>query len=221
MKRVVHVHVQACMHAFDRITMTLNWRFPSVEKMHILTPICCHELFSDFCNRSAVLHLCDVAWQLQEPGQGDQIRTMGDCLLLAVTWKLQYPTYLGYFIPWKSLRMNFNEKWVGYKLKNIFWRKMGWAIFWVIFSQTHLVTLNLEPILFIHFGHNLQAKNRQGKRRFFKRVLWSLVLSYRSEKFVHIDIYYMEYFGRNLIFVTCDWILLGINKLGIYLKNIV
>jgi hypothetical protein len=55
---------------------------------------------------------------------------LGDCLLWALTWKLQkYPTNLGYFVPWTSLSI-------------ILTKKLGWGTFWAIFSQTHQVTLN-------------------------------------------------------------------------------
>jgi hypothetical protein len=54
---------------------------------------------------------------------------LGGCYLWAVFFKLKkWPNFFGYFFPRKMLRINVDLK-------------MGWATFWAIFSQTHLVTL--------------------------------------------------------------------------------
>jgi hypothetical protein len=53
-----------------------------------------------------------------------------------VTSKLQkYPTYLGYLILWISLRIDFDKNGLGYILGDFF-------------SQTHLVTLTLDKVIF-------------------------------------------------------------------------
>jgi hypothetical protein len=53
-------------------------------------------------------------------------RSMGDCLLWAVAWKLQRPTFLGHFVQWLSLSNTFDGKWVGLHFGRIF-HKLIWS----------------------------------------------------------------------------------------------
>jgi hypothetical protein len=61
--------------------------------------------------------LCTYPGQVVcKPGWPDRanLRSMGDCVIWAVTWKLQkYSTFFGYFIPWLIFCTNCGKKWVG------------------------------------------------------------------------------------------------------------
>jgi hypothetical protein len=67
---------------------------------------------------------CPAGWQAWA-----NFSLLGGCLLSTAFWKLLKKR--------KVLRHFFSR----YKLLSNLWQKMGWATFWVILSQTHLVTL--------------------------------------------------------------------------------
>jgi hypothetical protein len=78
-------------------------------------------------------HVPRKIWQTCCSIQGDQIgRIFAQWVIVYFGQLLEnyrsIPHVSGYFIPWISLGIHFDKK-------------TGWATFWAIFSQTHLVTL--------------------------------------------------------------------------------